>query len=65
MSETFGAYGECECRLIMDKQRGTPKGIGFVEYSSVDEMKAAIGKFFCDFSDVNSCSSCPGRNLRW
>lgn len=49
MSETFGAYGECECRLIMDKQRGTPKGIGFVEYSSVDEMKAAIGEFLAFF----------------
>ena len=45
MSETFGQYGECECRLIMDKQRGTPKGIGFVEYGTVEEMKAAIGKY--------------------
>merc|ERR1712131_79788 len=42
MSELFGQYGECECRLIMDKFKGTAKGIGFVEYGTVDEMKAAI-----------------------
>ena len=45
MSELFGQYGECECRLIMDKFKGTAKGIGFVEYGTVDEMKAAIGEY--------------------
>lgn len=42
MSEVFGQYGECSCRLIMDKFKGTAKGIGFVEYGTVEEMKAAI-----------------------
>ena len=44
MQETFGQYGECEVRLIMDKNRGTPKGIGFVEYNTVEDMQKAIGK---------------------
>ena len=44
MNEVFGAYGECQCRLIMDKQRGTPKGIAFVEYTTIAQMKAAIGE---------------------
>ena len=44
MNELFSTYGECQCRLIMDKQRGTPKGIAFVEYTTIAQMKAAIGK---------------------
>ena len=43
MYELFNNYGECEVRLIMCKERGTPKGIAFVEYGTVAEMKAAIG----------------------
>merc|ERR1719454_2792306 len=42
MQETFSPYGECQCRLIMDRERGTPKGIGFVEYATIAEMKAAL-----------------------
>ena len=45
MQETFSPYGECQCRLIMDRERGTPKGIGFVEYATIAEMKAALGEF--------------------
>ena len=50
MNEVFGQYGECECRLIMNQFNGTAKGYGrgiryFVEYGTVEEMKAAIGEF--------------------
>ena len=31
--------------MIMDRERGTPKGIGFVEYATAAEMKAALGEF--------------------
>ena len=42
MSEVFGQYGECECRLM----RTANSGFGcFVEYGTVEEMKAAIGEF--------------------
>jgi RNA recognition motif-containing protein len=44
METLFSTYGECDIRLLMDRERGTPKGIAFVEYWTVREMKAAIGK---------------------
>ena len=44
MYELFQKFGECEIRLLMDKFKGTPKGIAFVEYGTIREMKVAIGK---------------------
>ena len=45
MNETFDTYGVCRCRIYMDNKRGTPNGVGLVEYSTVGEMKAALGRF--------------------
>lgn len=42
MYELFQKFGECEIRLLMDKFKGTPKGIAFVEYGTIREMKVAI-----------------------
>lgn len=44
MHDLFDQFGKCDIRVLMDKYRGTAKGIAFVEYGTVDEMKAAIGK---------------------
>jgi len=44
MYELFNVYGECDIRILMDKFKGTPKGIAFVEYATVSNMKKAIGK---------------------
>ena len=45
MYELFNNYGTCQVRLLTDRNTGKPKGIGFVEYEKVKEMKAAIGEF--------------------
>merc|ERR1712127_764430 len=42
MYELFNNYGTCQVRLLTDRNTGKPKGIGFVEYEKVKEMKAAI-----------------------
>ena len=44
MYELFNNYGECEVRLLTNRDTGKPKGVGFVEYGKISEMKAAIGK---------------------
>lgn len=44
MYELFNTYGECEVRLLTNRDTGKPKGVGFVEYGSVSHMKKAIGK---------------------
>ena len=44
MYELFNTYGECEVRLLTNRDTGKPKGVGFVEYGSVSYMKKAIGK---------------------
>ena len=46
MYELFNNYGACQVRLLTDRNTGKPKGIGFVEYEKVKEMKAAIGESF-------------------
>ncbi len=53
----FGAHGTVEsAQIIMDRATGRSKGFGFIEMSSDDEAKAAIGAL-----DGNECG---GRALK-
>lgn len=43
LTEFFGKYGEVSnVKIVKDRNTGKPRGIGFVEFSSVDEAKAAM-----------------------
>lgn len=43
LREIFQAYGEITyCKLITDRATGRSKGIGFVEFSTEEEAKAAL-----------------------
>ncbi len=43
LSEMFSAYGEVSsAQLVMDKERGTSKGFGFVEMPDSGEAQTAI-----------------------
>merc|ERR1712130_408938 len=42
MYEVFQPYGECNIRILMDKIKQQPRGIAFVEYGTVADMKKAI-----------------------
>ena len=52
MYELFNNYGECEVRLLTNRDTGKPKGVGFVEYGKISEMKAAIGKLISGFTNM-------------
>ncbi|KAF2187011.1 RNA-binding domain-containing protein [Zopfia rhizophila CBS 207.26] len=43
VAEVFGPYGEItRVSLPTDRESGTPKGFGYVDFTSVDEAKAAL-----------------------
>lgn len=43
VQELFESYGTVQsCTLVMDKEKGTSKGFGFVEMPKVGEAKAAM-----------------------
>lgn len=43
VQELFESFGTVQsCTLVMDKEKGTSKGFGFVEMPKVGEAKAAM-----------------------
>jgi len=43
VKELFESYGTVQsCSLVMDKEKGSSKGFGFVEMPKVGEAKAAM-----------------------
>ena len=43
LKEIFGVVGTVKnVRILMDKETGRPKGFGFVEYTNIDSVNAAI-----------------------
>lgn len=43
LNKMFNKYGTVEsCNLVIDKEKGTSKGFGFVEMPNEDEANAAI-----------------------
>ena len=45
LSSLFEKYGTVKsCTIVMDKEKGSSKGFGFIEMPTFDEAKKAISK---------------------
>ena len=43
LKEIFGVVGTVKnVRILVDKETGRPKGFGFIEYTNIDSVNAAI-----------------------